>query len=91
MFKIDTQVRKIRNLLKSKVVTGPRYIMAWLKIYQLVKQSFLLDFEQGNEVMIPEELSQDGMPLSFRYYDPIIILIQERLSSNKREYFKVKK
>ena len=49
--------------------------MAWLKIYQLVKQSFLLDFEQGNEVMIPEELSQDGMPLSFRYYDPIIILI----------------
>ena len=31
------------------------------------------------------------MPLSFRYYDPIIILIQERLSYNKREYFKVKK
>ena len=65
--------------------------MAWLKIYTLVKQSFLLNFEQGNEVMIPEELSQDDMPLSFRYYDPIIILIQERLSYNKREYFKVKK
>lgn len=56
-----------------------------------MKQSFLLHFEQGNEVMIPEELSQDDMPLSFRYYDPIIILIQERLSQNKREYFKVKK
>lgn len=91
MFKIETQIKKIRNLLKSKVIIGPRYIMAWLKIYTLVKQSFLLNFEQGNEVMIPEELSQDDMPLSFRYYDPIIILIQERLSYNKREYFKVKK
>jgi hypothetical protein len=41
--------------------------------------------------MIPEELSQDDMPLSFRYYDPIIILIQERLSNDRREFFKVKK
>jgi hypothetical protein len=41
--------------------------------------------------MIPEELSQDDMPLSFRYYDPIITLIQERLSADRREFFKVKK
>jgi hypothetical protein len=44
-YKIEKQVRKIRNLLKSKVITGPRYIMAWLKVYALVKQMFLLDFE----------------------------------------------
>jgi hypothetical protein len=29
--------------------------------------------------------------MSFRYYDPVIILIQEKLSKNRRQYLMVKK
>ena len=65
--------------------------MAWLKIYKIEKEIFILNFEQGREVLIPKELAQDSLPISFRYYDPIIMLIQEKLSRDRREYYKIKK
>ena len=46
--------------------------MGCLKLHELNKQIFILEFELGNEVLIPASLSQDYLPLSFRYYDPII-------------------
>jgi hypothetical protein len=42
-------------------------------------------------VLIPSELSQDKLPMSFRYYDPVIMLIQEKLSKDRRSYLMVKK
>lgn len=42
-------------------------------------------------MIIPDSLSQDNLPLSFRFYDPIIQIIQMKLSFNRREFFKVKK
>jgi len=50
-----------------------------------------LELEQDSDVLIPEELSQDKMPMSFRYYDPVIMLIQEKLSMDRRQYLMVKK
>lgn len=52
---------------------------------------FLLELEQDSDVLIPTELSQDKLPMSFRYYDPIIMLIQEKLSKDRRSYLMVKK
>ena len=60
--------------------------MAYLKIYQIVKSIFLIEFELGLEVLIPEELRQSHLPLSYRYYDPIILLIQEKLSKDRRDF-----
>ena len=65
--------------------------MGQLKLYELSKKVFILEFELGHEVLIPQSLSQDQLPLSFRYYDPIIQLIQLKLSMQRREFFKVKK
>jgi hypothetical protein len=50
-----------------------------------------MEFELGNEVYIPAELRQDDLPPSFRYYDFIINLIQQKVSLEKRDFFKVKK
>ena len=33
------------------------------------------DIEQGADILIPKDLSQDNLPYSFRYYDPIISII----------------
>lgn len=50
-----------------------------------------MKFEQGHEVLIPKELAQDSLPISFRWYDPIIMLIQNKLSTQRRQYYKIKK
>ena len=65
--------------------------MARIRIYQLEKVLFLHRFELGLEVLIPDSLSQNHLPLSYRYYDPIICLIQEKLSRERRDYFRIKK
>ena len=57
------------------LIKGPRYIEALLVKIDLKKQMFLMDLENGIEVLIPDELSQDHMPPSFRYYDLILMLI----------------
>ena len=89
--KIIDKVRKIQKLINSKLVHGSRILMAYIRIIDLKKILFLMEFELGNEVLIPQELRQDDLPLSFRYYDFIINLIQEKVSYEKREFFKVKK
>ena len=90
-YKLEKNAHKIKNLLVSKQITGPRYLMAWIKIFEIIKQLFLLELEQDSDVLIPEELSQDKLPMSFRYYDPVIMLIQEKLSKDRRAYLMVKK
>lgn len=90
-FKAEKNIKKIKNLLQSKSLSGPRFLMGQLKLYELTKKIFILEFELGNEVLIPQALSQDQLPLSFRYYDPIIQFIQMKLSMQRREFFKVKK
>ena len=90
-YKLEKNLHKIKNLLVSRQITGPRFIMAWIKIFDITKQVFLLELEQDSDVLIPIELSQDKLPMSFRYYDPIIMLIQEKLSKNRRSYLMVKK
>lgn len=46
-------------MINMKLITGPRYIEAILKKFELVKDLFLMDLELGEEVIIPKELSQD--------------------------------
>lgn len=49
-----------------------------------------MDVEDGGEVYIPKELSQDHLPYSFRYYDPILNLIMDNFDEEKVEYFQIK-
>ena len=45
-----------------------------LKI-KMVKEVFMYEVESGAETFIPKDLSQDILPMSYRYYDPIIAII----------------
>ena len=58
--------------------------MIRLKIIQIIKMLFLKEFEFGYEMIIPDLLRQDDLPLSFRYYDPIVVFISERLSNDSK-------
>jgi len=41
----------------------------------------------GNDVYIPKDLSQDHLPCSYRYYDPIIQMILDAIDDERKEYF----
>ena len=68
-------------LFKLNMVTNLRMIRhmqlldAFLKRVDIVKELFIQEIEQGKECIIPKDLSQDKLPISFRYYDPVISLV----------------
>ena len=50
----------------------------------------MLDIEGGDEALIPKELSQDQLPYSFRFYDPIIAIIQDNVEDHGRDIHTMK-
>lgn len=79
---------KLKLLLSMKAINGELFLQVILRCIQLQKEIFLLEVEEGREVYIPQELSQDHLPHSFRYYDPILKLIQDCCSRNQKESFR---
>jgi hypothetical protein len=53
------------------------------------KKLFVLDISDGDEMFIPNDLSLNQLPMSFRYYDPLIQIVQERFSEETLDYFKL--
>ena len=69
----DTQIyNRIKLFTSLGLITGVQYISCILKQIEITKKLFVLELEQGKEVKIPEKLSQDKLPYSFRFYDCII-------------------
>jgi hypothetical protein len=76
------------NLLKSfKVLKGMLYLEGMIQKIKLQKEQYALQIELGNEVFIPTELSQDDFPMSFRYYDPILNVLDDTISNERKELF----
>ena len=46
-----------------------------------------MDIEQGSTVYIPNDLRNSKLPQSFQYYDPIMIIIHQRMTDDRKEYF----
>jgi hypothetical protein len=49
-----------------------------------------MDLELGEEVVIPRELSQDLLPYSYRYYDYILLMVQDKATQDRRAYSQMK-
>ena len=79
------QIRKITFIKTFKILKGELYNYLLMRIIELVRELFVLDFERGNEVWVPYELSLDQYPQSFHYYDPIMHIIRDNIREHKRE------
>lgn len=66
------------------------FIKCSLLRIDLIKQKFILELEQGQEVFIPSELSCDSYPVSFRYYDPIIQMANYLTNLEAKLYHQLK-
>lgn len=51
----------------------------------------MIELELGKEVFVPKDMSQSSLPISFRFYDPIINMIKKRMLVERREYYGLKK
>lgn len=76
---------KLRLMMNMKLIGGLIYVQAILKRIQIAKDLMIIELGQDNEVLIPKELSQDDLPLSFRYYDSILRIIQRKINPHQRE------
>lgn len=56
-------------------------------MYELIKNLFIFDVSYGQEVFIPEQLSQKDYPLSCKFYDPIISIIKDGIPDDRKQYF----
>ena len=63
---------KIILAVRFKILKDIFYIKAMLLKYEYSKKVFVMDLEQGQEVAIKEDLSQEDISIMFRYYDRII-------------------
>lgn len=92
-YKLNNAVRQFQKLLclrSLRCLNGELFIHVTLEMIRLSKQIFVHQIEQGQSVFIPKQLSQDGLPMSFRFYDPILRIIQSHCRDGRKEYFALK-
>ena len=77
-------------LISLKAVTGLLFVRSLITRVILTKCLFVHEIEEGGEIFIPHELSQDSLAYSFRYYDPVLSFIQDNISDERRDYFTLK-
>lgn len=85
-----TMLMKLNLCINLKAIHGIVYLEALMMKFQLSKANFIKEIEEGVEVFIPHDLAQDGLPWSFRFYDPVQAWIQEMISPERRAYFTLK-
>ena len=74
-------------MIQFKAVRKIEYILCLLKRVEVAKKLFVLEIESGTEVFIPSDLRIDHLPLSFQFNDPVMMIIQQRMSDDRKEYF----
>lgn len=83
-------ISKLKLILGMRSITGMIYIRAVLDKINFVKKLFTYQIEDDAEVFIPADLTQSDLPISYRYYDPLILIVQSNMSAERCAYFKMK-
>lgn len=82
---------KMKLVSRFQSLKGVTYLELILKRIELIKELFLLNIAQGDEVVIPDELSQKTLPASYYFYDAIMNIIQKGLEQSKKQFFAMKR
>ena len=64
--------QRINLFMNFKALKKANLIKVVLKRIGIAKELFIMEMSKGLEVYIPKDLSQGHLPLSMRFYDPII-------------------
>lgn len=72
MYLLKMDHDKMKFILSLRACRPSIMLELLLEKIKLAKKMFALQLEQEGEVLIPQELNQQDLPISFRFYDPII-------------------
>ena len=81
---------KLNLLLSLKAIHGELFLLILIKKVELAKKIFVIEVEQGQAVYITNEIRQDDLPLSMRFYDPVLRIIFTGCSDTCKEFFALK-
>lgn len=92
---IKCKERELQNirLMKSmfcKILNGYNnlaYLRLTLKEIQISKQLFVFNVELGDEAFIPKHLNAKDLGQCYRFYNPVLSIIQEMCSDNKKNLY----
>lgn len=74
----------MKIIVNLRAVTRVLLIKVCLAKIKIAREMFIIEVEEGKETYIPNELSQDSLPINFRFYDPILIWVQDLVSKSKQ-------
>ena len=83
---IKQDINRLKLLLKLGLAKGPAFILCWLRITHLTKKYFCTELQSGREVKIPEVLSSAYLPLSYRFYDSIILFVKNFIEATWHQH-----
>ena len=87
---LEEMVGKINMVMTMRVLQDMFFIKALLLKIELMKRRFVLELEQGAETYIPSDLSTRDLPVSFRFYDPVLKMVDNLIDPNTRQYFNLR-
>lgn len=88
-FKLLRNINRLQLFYILGIFEGLQLLQVQLELIRLRKQLYIITIEQGMEMKIPNFLSQQNLPKSFRYYDPIVQITQNLISNEKRNFLNV--
>ena len=72
---LKSTITRLKIANSMKILKGLSFLHVLNSLINMEKKLFILEIEQGGEVLIPSKLSQTNLPLNFTYYDPILQII----------------
>ena len=92
-FKKKSQIyyyHKIKLILQLQLIHGPLYIRVQLHKYKIAKNLFQIEIQGGNDSYIPIEMSLRRLPTSFKYYDPVLIIVRTLMPQVRKQFYGLK-
>ena len=78
---------RINLFVNLKIASKLNLLRCILQRINISKEMLLSEVQKGNEVFILKDLSQDQLPFSMRFYDPIFQIIQDQMEIEKKEFY----
>jgi hypothetical protein len=50
----------------------------------------VISIQEDEAVNINQDLTQNKLPLSYRFYDPLMQIVQDRMAEERQDYYKLK-
>lgn len=80
-------LNKIRLLMNMKIISGDIFVKSIISKIEILKELLILDVQLGMAVYLCDEFNMNQLPLSFRYYDPILRIILKGLNPQRQRFY----